>query len=436
MTFGGYFEPLRDAPYRRFLLASVIVSICSWIFYTAQTWNFLEASGTAAAVAYLPIVLVIPVPIALVIGGVLTDRRGPKRTLVFAQGATAATMLSIAAVAAAGQLTFVPTLATGFLLGICAGLGSVPGQALLVRIVDRRVIAKAFALSLVATGIGRLVGGPVGGFVVQAYGAVPAFLIAASGIVVSTLIFLTLPHAEPLETSGPRISRRDLADAFGWVRRTPTALAIIAVDATMAAVIYPYTAIVPIIARDLLGGGAAQMGILVSAGGVGAIVGGILLAPLGRRLGQGRLFLMGVVVAGAGVAALGLSHSAVASAVVAALIGGASIGASVTSGLLLQTMSPPRLRGRVLALDSVLWNLVNPVSLLALGLAVAQVGAGPVLLAMGVLAALSVGTIALAHGPVLHLDMDASGEVTAERVRAVSADQPGQPPPAETPDSG
>ena len=425
MTFSGYLEPLQDAPYRLFLLASVIVSICSWIFYTAQTWNFLEASGTAAAVAYLPIVLVIPVPIALVVGGVLTDRQGPKRTLVFAQGATAATMLFIAAIAALGQLSFLPTLATGFLLGICAGLGSVPGQALLVRIVDRRVIAKAFALSLVATGIGRLVGGPVGGFVVQTSGAVPAFLIAASGIVVATLIFRTLPHAAPLETSGPRISRRDLVDAFAWVRRTPAAMAIIAVDATMAAVIYPYTAIVPVIARDLLGGGAAQMGILVSAGGVGAITGGIILAPLGRRLGQGRLFLVGVVVAGAGVAGLGLSNSAVASAFVAALIGGASIGASVTSGLLLQTMSPPRLRGRVLALDSVLWNLVNPVSLLVLGLAVSEAGAGPVLLAMGALAASAVGAIALAHRPVLHLDIDASGNVTTRRVRRSSTQRPG-----------
>ena len=426
MRLRGSFEPLQNAAYRRFLLASVITSVCSWIFYTAQTWNFLEASGTAAAVAYLPIVLVIPVPIALVIGGVLTDRRGPKQTLVLAQGATAATMALIALLAAIGQLTFLATILTGFLLGICAGLGSVPGQAILVRIVDRRVIAKAFALSLVATGIGRLVGGPVGGGLVEAYGALPAFAVASIGIVVATLIFLTLPHAEPLETSGPRISRRDLVDAFGWVRRTPTALAIIAADATMAAVIYPYTAIVPVIARDLLGGGAAQMGILVSAGGVGAIVGGVVLAPLGRRLGQGRLFLVGVVVAGAGVAALGLSHSALASAAVAALIGGASIGASVTSGLLLQTMSPPRLRGRVLALDSVLWNLVNPVSLLVLGLAVAQIGAGPVLLAMGVLTASAIATIVLAQRPLLHLDMDARGEVTAERVRTMGPARRGE----------
>jgi len=425
MTFGGYFEPLQSAPYRRFLVASIIVSISSWIFYTAQTWNFLESNGTAAAVAYLPIALVIPVPIALTIGGIFTDRRGPKRTLVFAQGATAATMASIAVLDASGHLTLLPTLATGFLLGICAGLANVPGQALLVRIVDRRVIARAFALSLVTVGIGRLVGGPIGGGVVQAYGAVPAFAIAATGILLATLIFVTLPDVAPLETTGPRISRQDLVDAFGWVRRTPAAVAIIAVDATMAAVIYPYTAIVPIVARDLLGGGAAQMGLIVSAGGVGAILGGIFLAPLGRRLGQGRLFLTGVLVAGAGVAALGLSRSVATASLVAAVIGGTSIGASVTSSLLLQTMSPPRLRGRVLALDSVLWNLVNPVSLLVLGLAVEQVGAGPVLVAMGVLAALSIATIALTHRPVLHLDVDVNGELRSQRVGpAIPMDKP------------
>jgi MFS family permease len=196
----------------------------------------------------------------------------------------------------------------------------------------------------------------------------------------------------------------------------------------MAAVIDPDTAIVPVIARDLLQGGAGELGLLISAGGVGAIVSGFFLAPLGRRLGQGALFLAGVTVAGAGIVALGLSGSVLVSSVVAAVIGGASIGASVTSGMLLQTMSPPRLRGRVLALDSVLWNLVNPVSLLVIGLAVAQVGAGPVLVGMGLLAAVAVGAIGLGHRPVVHLDVDPEGEVTARQragVEAVPSEAPG-----------
>jgi predicted MFS family arabinose efflux permease len=423
------FEPLGTPAYRRFLAASIIASICSWIFYTAQTWNFLESSGTAAAVAYLPLVLVVPVPLALIVGGTFTDRRGPKATLVVAQLAMALTMGCVGLLDAAGILSFWPTLFTGFLLGVCSGLSNVPGQALLLRIVDKPLLAKAFGLNLVTVGIGRFVGGPIGGAVVQSAGAMPAFAIAAAGTLLAALIYFTLPRAEPLETSGPRISRQDLSDAFGWIRRTPAAVALIAVDATMAGLVYPYTAIVPVIARDVIGGGAVVLGVLVSAGGVGAIAGGLVLAPAARRFGQGRLLLAGVTTAGCGIALLGLSGSIVASSAVAALVGGSSIGSSVTSGLLLQTMSPPRLRGRVLAFDSVVFNLVNPVAVLVLGLAVDRVGPTPVLLAMGVLTALSVTTIATAHRPVLHLDVDAGGEVASRRVRPT-------PVPTEAPGTG
>jgi MFS family permease len=421
MTFRGALEPLQSPPYRRFLLASIIASVSSWIFYTAQAWNFLATSGTAAAVAFLPMVLVIPVPIALLVGGVLTDRRGPNTALIAAQALTACTMAVIALLDSTGQLTFLPTLATGFVLGICSGLGSVPAQALLMRVVDPRFVARAFALSLVTTGIGRLLGGPIGGAVAVAFGVVPAFVIAASGVLVATLLFASLPKAVPLETTGgTRISRRDLADALGWVRRTPAAIALIAIDATLAGVVYPYTAIVPVIARDLLAGGAGDLGLLVAAGGVGAILGAAVLAPAARRAGQGRLALCAVVTAGVGVASLGFSHSVVLSSAVAAVIGGASIGASVTTALLVQTMTPPRLRGRVLALDSVIFNLVNPASLLVLGLSVEAFGAAPVLLTMGVLTALCVAAVALAHRPVLHLDVDASGELSARRIGSVA----------------
>jgi predicted MFS family arabinose efflux permease len=420
MIFRGALEPLASAPYRRFLAASVIGAVSSWIFYTAQTWNFLEASGTAAAVAFLPMVLVIPVPIALVVGGVLTDRRGPNTALVAAQALTAVTMASIALLESTHLLTFLPTLATGFVLGVCSGLGSVPAQALLMRVVDPRVVARAFALSLVTTGVGRLLGGPIGGAVAEAFGPVPAFIIAATGVLIATILFATLPKAAPLETTGVQISRRDLADAIGWVRRTPAAMALIAVDATLAGVVYPYTAIVPVVARDLLGGGAADLGILVSAGGVGAILGGAVLAPVARRAGQGRLALLAVATAGLGVAGLGFSHSVPVSSAVAALIGGTSIGASVTTGLLVQTMTPPRLRGRVLALDSVIYNLVNPASLLILGLSVDGFGAAPVLLVMGLLTALCVSAVAVAHRPVLQLDVDSSGGLSATRVGVVS----------------
>lgn len=402
-------EPLRTPAYRRFVIAWSLSLASLWVFYTAQTWTFLESSGTAAAVAYLPIALVIPVPIALIVGGLLTDSRGPKTILVLAQAATALTIGFIGVLDLAHQLTFVPTLATGLLMGVFGGLGSVPAQALMVRMVDRRLIASAYALSLVTVGLGRLVGGPIGGVIVQAVGSAPAFAVSAGGVLLATLLFVTLPDVEPLDAAGARISRRDLADAIGWVRYMPAAIAVIAFDAILAGLVYPYTAVVPVIARDLLGGGAADLGVLIAAGGVGVLVGGTIITPLARRLGQGRLLVAGVLAAAAGIAGLAMSGSVLTSSVLAAVAGGASNVASVTSGLLLQTMSPPRLRGRVLALDGVVANIVNPASLLGVGLLVDRIGAQVVLLAMSGLIALAVGSIVLAHRPVVGLDVDGQG---------------------------
>ena len=165
-------------------------------------------------------------------------------------------------------------------------------------------------------------------------------------------------------------------------------------------------------ARDLLGGGAADLGVLIAAGGVGVLIGGTIISPLARRLGQGRLLVTAVVAAGTGIAGLALSGSVLSSSVLATVAGGASNAASVTSGLLLQTMSPPRLRGRVLALDGVASNIVNPASLLGVGLLVDRVGAEPVLLAMGGLIVVAVVTIIVAHRPMLDLDVDAQGQAT------------------------
>jgi MFS family permease len=420
MARASLLEPLGVPAYRRYFVASVIASMCSWIFYTAQTWTFLESSGTAAAVAYLPVVLVVPVPMALIIGGALTDRRGPNTTLVLAQGLQAGTYGLVGLLHATGHLGFGATLASGLLLGIWSGLGSVPGSAILMRIVDRDLLQRAFALTLVMVGFGRLVGGPIGGWIVSELGGVPAFTLAACGTAIATVLYATLPRAQALEQAGPRLSRQDLGDALGWARIVPAALALIAIDATLAAVVYPYTAIVPVVARDLLGGGAAELGILISAGGVGALISGTILSPVARRLGQGRVVVSGILISAAGLVGMAVSHSVIASSIFAAVAAGASIGTSVTTNLLLQTMAPPRLRGRVLALDAVLWNLVNPASLLVLGLLVDRSGAAIGLLTMGALTLIAMTAIVLAHRPVLRLELRHHDETAPAPARRTS----------------
>lgn len=406
------FVPLRSAGYRRYILGWSIMLTSGWIFYTAQTWTFLQSSGTAAAVAFLPIALVLPVPVALVIGGLLTDRRGPRSVLVVAQVSTGLTVAAIGGLAATGNLTLWPTLIAGAVLGTCGGLGSVPGQAIMVRLVDRSQLASAYGLSLITFGIGRLIGGPIGGVIVQSMGPVPAFVVSAAGFLVAAALFRTLPRLEGLQAATAGLSRRDFADVLGWARHAPAILALLAMEAIVAVLISPYTAVMPVIARDILGGRSGELGILVAAGGAGIVTGGLLMAPLSRRIGQGRFLVGSIALSIVGVAGLSLSTSLALSCLLAALAGGADNASALTRALLLQTYSPARLRGRVLALDGVVSALANPASLLAVGLLVATYGASPILLGLAVLAGLALFLLTFAHRPVLRLHADGPDDLS------------------------
>ena len=405
MRFRVDFEPLRVPAYRRYFLAWSVALTAGWIFGTTQSWTFLQSSGTAAAVAYLPIVLVLPVPVALVIGGILTDRRGPRTVLVFAQVATGLTIGSIGLLAATHNLTFWPTLVAGALLGTFGGLGSVPGQAIMVRLVERRLVASAYALSLMTYGIGRLIGGPLGGTIVQSVGAAPAFALSACGFLVAAAMFRTLPKVDGLQAAATGLSRQDLADAVGWARGMPNVVAIVALEAVAAGLIGPYQAVMPVIARDVLHGGPTDLGLLIAAGGVGVVLGGALMGPLGARIGHGRFLVCAVAGSICGIATLSISTSLVVSCVLVALAAGADNSSALTRGLLLQTVSPARLRGRVLALNGVVSAVASPACLLAVGLLVERFGATPIILGMASLAGSALVAVTVTHRSLLSLSV-------------------------------
>jgi MFS family permease len=110
-----------------------------------MTWTVLQNAGTAAAVpAILPLVYVVPVPIAIVASGFLTDRRGPRFTLALSELGLGAALLLGAGLAVAGALSFGPTLLVGALVGTSVGLAQVPSQALIVRLVEQRDTAGSY----------------------------------------------------------------------------------------------------------------------------------------------------------------------------------------------------------------------------------------------------------------------------------------------------
>ena len=415
--------PLRSGEFRRFLAGVTLTNTSSWIYYTAVTWTVLQRNGAAAAVGFLPLMLVIPVPVSLLLAGRLTDRRGPRHILLLSQIAMSAVVGIAGVLALTGNLGFVSSLLIGLLVGVITGFETVPSQALILRLVERRDAADAYGTSLLTVGLARIAGGPVGGLLVAAGGPGPAFLTAACGTVAAFWLFRALPRTEGLATGGARSTILDIGRAVRWASKARAAILMIVADALLAAFVFPYIAVLSVVARDVLHGSAGDLGLLIAAGGVGVLIGAFTVQAVGRRVGQGRLLVGAVIASAVGVAGLGLSSVLLLSAVLAGLVAAATNAFGVTEGLLLQTMTPPPIRGRVLALDGVASNIANPLGILAVGLLVAAYGAPVVMVGMAFVALSGVLAILAVRRPVVLLDLDDDGLLVNSR-RAIRAEEP------------
>jgi MFS family permease len=380
---------LAIAPYRRFLFASTLVSVSLWAFQVGLSWTLLEESGSAFVVGLLQTAMLVAIPIVTIPAGVLADRLGPRDLIVVCYGALVACVAALALLGAVGGLSVPAALGLAVVFGVFDGLALTPTHVLVGRIVPREHMSAAISFSVIAFGIGRLVGGPLGGTLLAMGGATAALGVAALGILGSCLVLLTIPRPIGLaDGAPPRL--RDIEEAWRWVHSMRPALTVLLLGAISALCLWPYVALVPVVARDLMAGEAELLGWLVAASGLGAIVAAFITEPLGRAVGRGRLVVGSLVAGGLLVIALALARDAVLALALAVLISTAVVTWTATTNVVLQALAPPSMRGRVLALHGVIFFTAIPIGTVIAGLAADAVGVSPALVVLGL--ATCVGT--------------------------------------------
>jgi MFS family permease len=207
--------------------------------------------------------------------------------------------------------------------------------------------------------------------------------------------------------------------ALAWVRGSAPAMSIIVLGLAAATFVYSYFTLLPIFARDLIGGGSVTLGVLTSVGGVGVVIGALVIDAVGRRVGRGRVVVASLALASAAFGALGVSQSLPLS-VALMVVMTAGLGVyRVTCQLLLQALAPGRIRGRVLATYELTFWGIFALGTLAAGTLADAFGAGPVAIAFGAITAGAVGLLLLGYRAFLALDVDADGRaVLGDRVLA------------------
>lgn len=358
---------LRHPPLRRFFFGQSISLLGSWLQPVAQSWLAWRLTHSPQVLGLLAFCSQAPVFFLGVWAGSVVDRL-PRKTVVMA-----ALLLALVQAAALSALTFSGLVRPAHLFGLAALLGisyafEVPARQALLGELAGEDLPNAVALnSALVTGM-RVVGPSAGGILVATVGEGFCFAFNAVSYLAVLYALATLPSL-----AAPPKQAVAVTEGLDFARRQPTVRAVLVLLVASSFFGLPYSTLLPVVASQVLGGGAALLGRLLGAAGVGALCGALWLLTR-RPAGLERPVGLGASLLGAGVLALSVFRVEALALGALAVAGFGQITQSSGTLTLVSMASPPRLRGRVLGVFSTLFIGVAPFGALVAGWVAARYG--------------------------------------------------------------
>ncbi len=396
--------------FRLFFAGQLVSLVGTWMQTVAQGWLVLTLTDDPFALGVVTACQFLPVLLFGLFGGVIADALPKRQTLIVTQivALVLALTLGILVVTAQVQVWMIYLLAIG--LGFVNAVEMPVRQSFVVEMVGRPDVANAIALNSATFNLARVVGPAVAGLVIGLVGIAACFFLNAASFLAVLVAYLLMRDSDLLPS--PRIAvphsvsaiTTQLAEGLGYVRRTPMVRLAIVTLGVVATAGMNFSVLVPVYAKDTLGGNATTYGFLMAATGVGSLSCALMIA--GGLRPTLRLLVGGAAVLGASLVALALIKNEFVALPVMLLLGWSVIAIAATTNTLIQMTVPDRLRGRVMSIYTTVFAGSSPIGGLF---------AGAIAAAAGVAAALAVGGV-VAIGAAL---------VAGVRARAIPSSQGG-----------
>ncbi|QRM57615.1 MFS transporter [Sinorhizobium sp. BG8] len=396
------FAPLRQRVFAVLWIATVVGNTGSFIRDVASSWLVTDLSASPAAVAMVQAAATLPIFLLAIPAGVLSDILDRRKFLLFIQFLLASVSITLLLLSASGLQSITSLVALTFVGGIGAALMAPTWQAIVPELVARQDVKSAVALNSLGINISRAIGPAAGGLILASFGAAVTYGVDVISyvFVIAALVWWKRPAA-----ADDALSERFLG-AFRAGLRYAKASHELHVVLLRAAVFFAFSssvwALLPLVARNLLGGDAGFYGILLGAVGVGAIGGALLMPRLRLRFDADGLLLGAAVVTALVMGVLSLAPAKWVAVLVLLALGGAWITALTTLNGAAQSILPNWVRGRSLAVYLTVFNGAMTAGSLAWG-AVAQM--------LGISTTLVIGAVGLfIAGIVFHVIKLPKGE--------------------------
>jgi MFS family permease len=370
-------------PNYQLFFAGQLISLCgTWMQSVGESWLVYRLTGSAALLGVVGFAAQFPVFLFATVGGTVADRINRHRILLATQSVAMLLAFVLAALTLSGRIQVWEVFVLATLVGLVNAFDIPARQAFVVDLVGRGNIVNAVALNSSMFNGARIIGPAIAGILVASVGEGWCFFLNAVSYfaVIGGLLLMRLERQTRVPLPGSTIA--NAVAGFGYVARTRPVRALLVLLGMTSLMGMPYAVLMPIFDDRILHGGARGLGLLMGATGIGALAGAASLAARDGLRGLGRWIALSTGSFGLFLILFSLSKSFWLSAALLIPVGCSMMVSMAASNTLVQSMVPDELRGRVMAVYSMMFMGMAPIGALLAGALAERFGA-PLTVALG-----------------------------------------------------
>ncbi len=353
------FAALAVPNYRRYLSGQSISLVGTWMQMTAQSWLVLTLTHSSTVLGVVVALQTLPVLLLAPYGGVIADRVDKRRMMIGLQSAMGLQALALGLLTVTGAVRVWEIGVLAALLGLNNAFENPSRQSFMLELVGADHLRNAVTLNSVMVNVARIVGPAVAGILIATVGDGVCFLVNAGSFVAVVASLLTMDRSALRPTEPAPRAKGQLREGLRYIRSNRELAVPLLMMAAAGCLAYEFQVSLPVMAREGLNAGASGYGFMTAAMGVGAVLGGLLVAA------RGRTGIMPLVIAASGLgiamAIAALAPGLALELFALALVGGASISFMSSGNSTLQLTADASMRGRVMALWFVAFQGSTPI---------------------------------------------------------------------------
>ena len=367
------FASLAVPNYRRYFAGQVVSISGNWMQTVAEMWLIVTLTGSGVAVGITAALQFLPMLLFAAWGGLLADRVPKRGLLMTTQALMALPALVLWGLTAGGAIEVWLVYALVFARGTINAIDNPARQSFVVEMVGEDRLVNAVALNSVVIHAGRILGPAAAGVVIALFGVGPCFALNAATFAVMLVALRGMdPRALSPAARGQADGRGRLRGALRYVARTPALLVPLAMMALVGTLSFNFQILLPLFAASTWEGTATTYATLTACMGVGSILGALAAGTRGRVSAR---LLVGAA-AGFGVFELLAAAAPTLELQLAALVPLGAVSVTFAAGVnsALQLAVEPALRGRVMALYSIVFLGSTPIGAPLVGWVAEELG--------------------------------------------------------------